>query len=197
MAPHLWTAGAHYELLEQLRAIPLSRKKLIPLVILNALDEKPLPIYGKGDNIRDWLYVEDHARALVQVVESGRVGETYNVGGRNERTNLQVVEAICDVLDKLSPRKGGGAYCDLITFVTDRPGHDMRYAIDASKLETELADFHTFTNEGVTGYFTIFSDVSSFLNFYKRPNFSSISDRATVGINKVEDFNVLSYSNVS
>ena len=113
-------------------------EKLIPLVILNALEEKPLPIYGKGDHIRDWLYVEDHARALVKVVESGRVGETYNVGGRNERTNLQVVESICDVLDKLSPRKDGGAYCDLITFVTDRPGHDMRYAIDASKLETEL-----------------------------------------------------------
>lgn len=113
-------------------------EKLIPLVILNALDEKPLPIYGKGEHIRDWLYVEDHARALVQVVESGRVGETYNVGGRNERTNLEVVEAICTVLDKLSPRKDGGAYCDLITFVKDRPGHDMRYAIDASKLETEL-----------------------------------------------------------
>ena len=113
-------------------------EKLIPLVILNALDEKPLPIYGKGDNIRDWLYVEDHARALVQVVETGRIGETYNVGGRNERTNLQVVEAICDVLDELSPRKGALAYRELITFVADRPGHDMRYAIDATKLETEL-----------------------------------------------------------
>ena len=113
-------------------------EKLIPLVVLNALDEKPMPIYGKGDNIRDWLYVEDHARALVQVVESGRVGETYNVGGRNERTNLQVVEAICDVLDKLRPRKDGSTYRELITFVTDRPGHDMRYAIDATKLETEL-----------------------------------------------------------
>lgn len=113
-------------------------EKLIPLVILNALDEKPLPIYGKGDNVRDWLYVEDHARALVQVVESGRIGETYNIGGRNERTNLQVVEAICDMLDELSPRKDGGAHRDLITFVTDRPGHDMRYAIDATKLETEL-----------------------------------------------------------
>ncbi len=113
-------------------------EKLIPLVILNALDEKPLPIYGKGDNIRDWLYVEDHARALVQVVESGRIGETYNVGGRNERTNLEVVEAICDVLDELSPRKGALAYRELITFVADRPGHDMRYAIDATKLETEL-----------------------------------------------------------
>ncbi|MDF7799809.1 dTDP-glucose 4,6-dehydratase [Pontiellaceae bacterium B1224] len=112
-------------------------EKLIPLVILNALDEKPLPIYGKGDNIRDWLYVEDHARALVTVVESGRMGETYNVGGRNERTNLEVVETICDILDELRPR-GAGIYKDLITFVTDRPGHDARYAIDATKLENEL-----------------------------------------------------------
>ena len=112
-------------------------EKLIPLVILNALDEKPLPIYGAGDNIRDWLYVEDHARALVQVVEAGRIGETYNVGGRNERTNLEVVHAICDILDDLQPR-ASGIYRDLITFVPDRPGHDQRYAIDATKLETEL-----------------------------------------------------------
>ena len=112
-------------------------EKLIPLVTLNALDEKALPIYGKGDNIRDWLYVEDHARALVTVVESGRIGETYNVGGRNERTNLEVVEAICGILDELQPRKSG-SYKELITFVADRPGHDQRYAIDASKLETEL-----------------------------------------------------------
>ena len=112
-------------------------EKLIPLVILNALDEKPLPVYGKGDNIRDWLYVEDHARALVTVVEKGELGETYNVGGRNERTNLEVVEAICEILNELRPR-AKGSYTDLITFVTDRPGHDARYAIDASKLETEL-----------------------------------------------------------
>ena len=112
-------------------------EKLIPLVILNALDGKPLPIYGKGDNIRDWLYVEDHARALVAVVERGRVGETYNVGGRNERTNLEVVETICSILDDLQPRSEG-LYKELITFVTDRPGHDARYAIDATKLETEL-----------------------------------------------------------
>ncbi|VGO18240.1 dTDP-glucose 4,6-dehydratase [Pontiella sulfatireligans] len=112
-------------------------EKLIPLVILNALDEKPLPIYGKGDQIRDWLYVEDHARALVTVVESGKLGETYNVGGRNERTNLEVVETICVILDELRPR-GEGSYKDLITYVADRPGHDMRYAIDATKLETEL-----------------------------------------------------------
>ncbi|MBN2686461.1 MAG: dTDP-glucose 4,6-dehydratase [Pontiellaceae bacterium] len=112
-------------------------EKLIPLVILNALDEKQLPVYGKGDNIRDWLYVEDHARALVRVVEAGELGETYNVGGRNERTNLEVVETICSILDELKPR-ASGSYKDLITFVTDRPGHDMRYAIDATKLEAEL-----------------------------------------------------------
>lgn len=112
-------------------------EKLIPLVILNALDEKPLPIYGKGDNIRDWLYVEDHARALAMVVEKGRPGETYNVGGRNERTNLEVVQTICGILDELKPR-ASGSYADLIAFVADRPGHDARYAIDATKLETEL-----------------------------------------------------------
>jgi dTDP-glucose 4,6-dehydratase len=111
-------------------------EKLIPLVILNALDHKPLPIYGKGDNIRDWLYVEDHARALFLAVEQGRPGETYNVGGRNERTNLKVVETVCDILDELRPM--GGHYRDLITFVADRPGHDQRYAIDATKLEKEL-----------------------------------------------------------
>jgi dTDP-glucose 4,6-dehydratase len=112
-------------------------EKLIPLVILNALDEQPLPIYGKGDQIRDWLYVDDHAKALVRVVEKGALGETYNVGGRNERTNFSVVETICDALDQVRPRKVG-TYRDLITFVDDRPGHDMRYAIDATKLENEL-----------------------------------------------------------
>ncbi len=111
-------------------------EKLIPLVILNALDGKPLPIYGKGDNIRDWLYVEDHARALVKVVLEGKPGETYNVGGRNERTNLQVVQTICGLLDELRP--AAASYGVLIAFVPDRPGHDRRYAIDASKLEREL-----------------------------------------------------------
>lgn len=111
-------------------------EKLIPLVILNALEGKPLPVYGKGDNIRDWLYVEDHARALAMIAANGRLGETYNVGGRNERTNLQVVEAICDTLDRLVP--GNRPRRELITFVADRPGHDQRYAIDASKLENEL-----------------------------------------------------------
>jgi dTDP-glucose 4,6-dehydratase len=113
-------------------------EKLIPLVILNALEEKPLPVYGKGDHVRDWLYVEDHAKALVLVVERGTVGETYNVGGGNERTNLEVVESICDLLDELKPRQAGAKYRDLICFVTDRLGHDQRYAIDATKLETEL-----------------------------------------------------------
>ncbi|MCL1919849.1 MAG: dTDP-glucose 4,6-dehydratase [Kiritimatiellaeota bacterium] len=117
-------------------------EKLIPLVILNALDGKPLPIYGKGDNVRDWLYVEDHAKALVTVLERGVVGETYNVGGSNERTNLQVVEAICGVLDRVCPERraalGIESFRALITFVQDRPGHDKRYAIDATKLRTQL-----------------------------------------------------------
>ncbi|HWT52326.1 MAG TPA: dTDP-glucose 4,6-dehydratase [Caulobacter sp.] len=112
-------------------------EKLIPLVTLNALEGKPLPVYGQGDNVRDWLYVEDHARALCLIATSGVPGESYNVGGRNERTNLQVVEAICDILDELRP-VAGLKRRDLITFVADRPGHDARYAIDATKLETEL-----------------------------------------------------------
>ncbi|MEM7007166.1 MAG: dTDP-glucose 4,6-dehydratase [Pseudomonadota bacterium] len=111
-------------------------EKLIPLVILNALDGKELPVYGKGDQVRDWLYVEDHARALALITSKGRPGETYNVGGRNERTNLEVVETICDSLDRIKPT--GNSRRDLIKFVTDRPGHDHRYAIDASKLEREL-----------------------------------------------------------
>lgn len=113
-------------------------EKLIPLVILNALEEKPLPIYGKGDNIRDWLYVDDHARALVLAVSQGKPGGTYNIGGSNEQTNLQVVEAVCTVLDELRPRAAGQPYKALIEFVEDRKGHDQRYAIDASKLENEL-----------------------------------------------------------
>ena len=112
-------------------------EKLIPLVTLNALEGKPLPVYGKGDNVRDWLHVEDHARALHLIATQGVPGESYNVGGRNERTNLEVVEAICDVLDELRPIAGQRRR-DLITFVADRPGHDARYAIDATKLETEL-----------------------------------------------------------
>ena len=128
-------------------------EKLIPLVILNALEGKPLPIYGKGDQIRDWLYVEDHARALYKVVTEGKVGETYNIGGHNELQNIEVVETICEILGELRPAAenialgGAGHSCDtgtttayksLITYVTDRPGHDRRYAIDASKIAKEL-----------------------------------------------------------
>jgi len=113
-------------------------EKLIPLVILNALDEKPLPIYGKGDNVRDWLYVEDHAEALVLAVSKGKYGETYNIGGNNERTNLEVVQAICVHLDELRPRANGKSYSDLIAYVEDRLGHDKRYAIDATKMKSQL-----------------------------------------------------------
>ncbi len=112
-------------------------EKLIPLVILNALDGKPLPVYGNGQQVRDWLYVEDHARALLTVVTAGQVGETYNIGGHNEQKNLHVVESICALLDELQPRSEG-SYKEQISFVTDRPGHDLRYAIDASKIEREL-----------------------------------------------------------
>ena len=115
-----------------------SPEKLIPLVILNALDMKPLPIYGKGDQIRDWLFVEDHARALYQVVTEGVVGETYNIGGHNEKQNIEVVKTICKILDELKPQSTGQKYETLITFVKDRPGHDLRYAIDAAKIEKEL-----------------------------------------------------------
>lgn len=113
-------------------------EKLIPLVILNALDERPLPVYGNGANVRDWLFVEDHARALELVATRGAVGESYNIGGRAERTNLSVVETICDILDSKRPRRGGARYRDLITFVPDRPGHDRRYAIDSAKIERDL-----------------------------------------------------------
>ena len=113
-------------------------EKLIPLVILNALEGKPLPVYGTGANVRDWLYVEDHARALVEIATRGVVGESYNVGGWNERRNIEVVEAICDLVDEMAPSKEIGPRKTLITFVTDRPGHDGRYAIDAGKIKREL-----------------------------------------------------------
>lgn len=113
-------------------------EKLIPLVILKALAGEPLPVYGNGQNVRDWLYVTDHCAAIRLVLAKGRLGETYNIGGRNERTNLEVVHTICRLLDELSPRKDGRKYAEQISFVKDRPGHDQRYAIDATKLETEL-----------------------------------------------------------
>ena len=111
-------------------------EKLVPLMILNALDGKPLPVYGKGDQIRDWLYVEDHARALYKVAKEGVPGETYNIGGHNEKQNIEVVHTICDILQELRPQVAN--YRDLIVSVKDRPGHDMRYAIDASKIQNEL-----------------------------------------------------------
>ena len=131
-------------------------EKLIPLVILNALDGKQLPIYGKGENVRDWLYVEDHAKALWLINEKGVPGETYNIGGHNERTNLQVVNTICDILDDLRP-KASGKYSDQIVFVTDRPGHDLRYAIDSTKLQKDLGwrpeeDFDTGIRKTVQWY---------------------------------------------
>lgn len=113
-------------------------EKLIPLVIRNALLGKPLPIYGDGLQVRDWLYVEDHCRAIIRVLEAGRVGEVYNIGGWNEQTNLQVVTTVCTILDELSPKADRRSYAEQITLVKDRPGHDRRYAIDASKMEREL-----------------------------------------------------------
>ncbi|MDG6881130.1 dTDP-glucose 4,6-dehydratase 2 [Phocoenobacter uteri] len=115
-------------------------EKLIPLMILNALDGKSLPVYGNGQQIRDWLFVEDHARALYKVITEGKVGETYNIGGHNEKANIDVVKTICAILEELVPQKPQGVekYADLITFVKDRPGHDVRYAIDATKIQREL-----------------------------------------------------------
>jgi len=112
-------------------------EKLVPVIILNALSGKKLPIYGDGSNIRDWLYVEDHADALLTVVQKGELGRSYNIGGENERTNLELVQTLCDILDELRP-KSSGSYRDQITFVTDRPGHDARYAIDPSRIRDEL-----------------------------------------------------------
>ena len=114
-------------------------EKLIPLIILSALEEKPLPVYGKGKNVRDWLYVEDHVRALEKVMREGRIGESYNIGGNSERTNLQVAEDICSILDCRRPRRNGKKYSELIQFVPDRPGHDRRYAIDNTKIRKELS----------------------------------------------------------
>jgi len=113
-------------------------EKLIPLMITNCIDEKPLPVYGKGENIRDWLYVEDHCDAIDIVLEKGQVGETYNIGGNNEIRNIDIVNTICTILDELRPRNGEKSYAELISYVTDRPGHDYRYAINASKIKKDL-----------------------------------------------------------
>lgn len=113
-------------------------EKLIPVIICNALSGKPIPIYGNGTNVRDWLYVEDHCTALERVMNDGKLGETYNIGGHNEIKNIVIAEQICRILDSIKPKSGGGSYQDQITFVKDRPGHDYRYAIDASKIEYEL-----------------------------------------------------------
>jgi len=112
-------------------------EKLIPVVILNALHNKPIPIYGDGKNIRDWLYVDDHAKALLLILQKGEIGKSYNVGGENELSNLELVHSVCEILDELKPRKSG-TYQELITFVSDRPGHDTRYAIDSSRIQQEL-----------------------------------------------------------
>ena len=132
-------------------------EKLIPLIIHNALAGKPLPIYGNGLNIRDWLYVEDHCAAIARVLEAGTPGEVYNIGGNNEKTNLEVVHTLCDLLDALKPRSDGSSYRNQITFVTDRPGHDARYAIDASKIKNTLGwepseTFETGLRKTVTWY---------------------------------------------
>jgi len=121
-------------------------EKLVPLMILNALEEKPLPVYGDGQNVRDWLYVEDHCRAVRRVLATGKVGESYNIGARNERTNLELVRELCRILDELQPRQNGRSYQDLIHFVQDRPGHDRRYAIDPTRVTEELgwAPLETF-----------------------------------------------------
>lgn len=113
-------------------------EKLIPLMMLNCLEEKPLPVYGKGENVRDWLYVEDHCDAVYTILQEGQPGETYNIGGNNEIQNIEIVHTICDLLDEIKPRETKNSYRDLITFVTDRPGHDFRYAIDASKIKKDL-----------------------------------------------------------
>lgn len=113
-------------------------EKLIPLILLNALAGKPLPVYGRGENIRDWLYVEDHCQGILTVLAKGQIGEKYNIGGFNEKTNLSIVHILCDILDQRRPRLDGKSYREQISFVKDRPGHDKRYAIDASKMQREL-----------------------------------------------------------
>jgi dTDP-D-glucose 4,6-dehydratase len=113
-------------------------EKLIPLIIINCLNDKPLPIYGKGANVRDWLYVKDHCEAISYVLNNGEIGQTYNIGGDNEIKNIDVVKTICSILDDILPKQDGNSYSELISFVKDRPGHDFRYAIDAEKIKTNL-----------------------------------------------------------
>ena len=113
-------------------------EKLIPLLIHNCLNNKKLPIYGKGENVRDWLYVEDHCEAIKEVLVKGSIGETYNIGGNNEKTNIEIVKTVCSTLDEIKPRKNNSSYKELITFVEDRPGHDFRYSLDISKIKKEL-----------------------------------------------------------
>jgi len=137
MAPYLWLAGSDHQLQQQLRPFHFP-EKLIPLVLHNAMAGKPLPIYGDGMQIRDWLFVQDHCRAISRVLEAGRPGETYNIGGWNEKPNIEVVNTLCSLLDELHPRADGKSYAEQITYVKDRAGHDRRYAIDASKISTEL-----------------------------------------------------------
>ena len=144
-------------------------EKLIPLCILNALNEKPLPIYGDGQQIRDWLYVKDHCSAIRTVLEKGQLGETYNIGGWNEKKNIDVVRALCSILDELKPKPDGSKYSDQITYVKDRPGHDKRYAIDATKLERELGwkpkeSFETGIRKTVEWYLTNQKWVENVLN---------------------------------
>jgi dTDP-glucose 4,6-dehydratase len=131
------SAGRAFQLLEQLRPAPV-RREAYPLTILKCLAAEPIPVYGRGANIRDWLFVEDHADALTLVLEKGRVGQTYNIGGEAERRNIDVVHAMCDVMERLAPRNSGQTYRAVVTFVPDRPGHDFRYAIDCAKMKAEL-----------------------------------------------------------
>ena len=137
------------------------KEKLIPTIIRKALASEPIPIYGDGKNIRDWLYVLDHCKGIEMAFKQGRSGETYNIGGKNERDNLYIVGKICELLDEISPKSDGSSYRELITFVTDRPGHDRRYAIDATKIETELGwkadeDFESGIGKTVNWYINVF-----------------------------------------
>lgn len=137
MGGYLQAACPRHQLLQQLRPVSISREA-VPVVILEALRGEPIPVYGKGENIRDWLYVGDHAEALYTVIAKGRVGQTYNIGGNNERQNIDLVHLLCALLDELRPRADALSYVNQITFVKDRPGHDLRYAVDASKIRREL-----------------------------------------------------------